>query len=81
LSALAARIPSRETFGSFLTWRRLPVMIAIGCVVFAFAYVLFIATIPGDNGQSNWRTTTFGSAVHDPSSFLKIVLDSISCAS
>ena len=32
------------------------------------------------NGQSNWRTTTFGSAVHDPSNFLKIVLDSVSFA-
>jgi branched-chain amino acid transport system permease protein len=29
----------------------------------------------------NWRTTTFGSAVHDPSSFLKIVLDSLTYAS
>jgi branched-chain amino acid transport system permease protein len=66
--------------GSFLGWRRLPVLIAFGCIIFAFVYVLFIAGIPGANGQSNWRTTTFGSAVHDPSDFLRIVLDSLSFA-
>ena len=32
------------------------------------------------NTISSWRTTNFGSAVHDPSSFLKIVLDSITFA-
>jgi branched-chain amino acid transport system permease protein len=81
LSALAARIPSRERVGWYLTWRRLPVLIAVGTIVFAFAYVLFIATIPGESGHGNWRTTTFGSAVHDPSNFLKIVLDSLTFAS
>jgi branched-chain amino acid transport system permease protein len=80
LSALAARIPSREQVGSYLTWRHAPVLIAVGTIVFAFAYVLFIATIPGESGLGNWRTTTFGSAVHDPSNFLKIVLDSITFA-
>src|SRR5262249_68958 len=67
--------------GSFLSWRRLPVLIAIGAVVFALIYILFLSTIPGADGQGNWRTTTFGSAVHDPSSFLKIVLDSLTFAS
>ncbi len=81
MSALAARIPSRHQVNSYLTWRRLPVALAIGVVVFAFAYVLFIATVPGASGVSSWRTTTFGSAVHDPSNFLKIVLDSITFAS
>ena len=80
MSALAARVPSRDRVGSFLSWRRLPVLIAFGCIIFAVAYVLFIAKIPGDNGQTDWRTTNFGSAVHDPSSFLKVVLDSISFA-
>jgi branched-chain amino acid transport system permease protein len=80
LSALAARIPDRLEVRSWLTWRRLPVLVVGGAVVFAFAYVLFIATIPGASGASNWRTTTFGSAVHDPSSFLKIVLDSVTFA-
>src|SRR6185503_10856043 len=79
-SALAARAPSRDQVSSFLSWRRLPVLIALGCIVFAFVFVLFVATIPGANGGTDWRTTTFGSAVHDPSSFLKIVLDSITFA-
>jgi branched-chain amino acid transport system permease protein len=80
LSALAARIPTREQVGSYLTWRRLPVLLALAVVVFAFAYVLFISTLPSSFGSGNWRTTTFGSAVHDPSSFLKITLDSLTFA-
>ena len=56
-------------------------LLALGLVVFALVYVLFLATIPADNGATNWRTTTFGSAVHDPSSFLRVVLDSITFAS
>jgi branched-chain amino acid transport system permease protein len=80
VSAIAARIPSKEEVGSYLTWRRLPVLLAFGVVAFAVAYVLFIATIPGTSGAGSWRTTTFGSAVHDPSSFLKILLDSITFA-
>jgi branched-chain amino acid transport system permease protein len=76
VTALAERLQ----VGSYLTWRRLPVLLALAVVGFTFAYVLFIAVIPGDDGAANWRTTTFGSAVHDPSSFLKIVLDSITFA-
>ena len=52
----------------------------MGVIVFALVYVLFVSTIPDANGHTSWRTTTFGSAVHDPSSFLKIVLDSITFA-
>jgi branched-chain amino acid transport system permease protein len=80
VSALAARFPSRREVGSFLSWRKLPVLIALGAVVFAFVYVLFLSKIPGADGQGNWRTTTFGSAVHDPSDFLKIALDSLTFA-
>jgi branched-chain amino acid transport system permease protein len=80
LSALAARIPSRDQVSSYLTWRRAPVLLAFGVIIFAFVYVLFLSTIPGDNGQTTWRTTNFGSAIHDPSSFLKIVLDSLTFA-
>ena len=80
MSALAARIPSREQVGSYLTWRRLPGLLALGLIAFALVYVLFLAEIPGDTGATNWRTTTFGSAVHDPSSFLKVVLDSLTFA-
>jgi branched-chain amino acid transport system permease protein len=79
LSALATRF-SRDRAGSYLTWRKLPIGIAVACVVFAVVYVLLLATIPGDNGESNWRTTTFGAAIDDPGSFLRVVLDSISFA-
>jgi branched-chain amino acid transport system permease protein len=76
VTAFAERLQVRSYFG----WRRLPVLLALAVVGFAFAYVLFVATIPGSDGASNWRTTTFGSAVHEPSSFLKIVLDSVTFA-
>ena len=31
-------------------------------------------------GVGNWRTTTFGSAINDPGSFLRVVLDSLTFA-
>jgi branched-chain amino acid transport system permease protein len=63
-----------------LTRRHLPLLFVGSIVAFAFAYVLFIATPPPETGGGNWRTTTFGSAVDDPASFLRIVLDSITFA-
>ena len=57
-----------------------PKVLAAGLVVFALVYVLFITKVEPFGG-GNWRTTTFGSAWHDPSSFLKIVLDSLTFAS
>jgi branched-chain amino acid transport system permease protein len=80
LSALAARLPYRDQIRSYLTLRRSPVLLALGLVLFAVLYVLFIATIPPATGVGSWRTTNFGSAVQDPSSFLRIVLDSITFA-
>jgi branched-chain amino acid transport system permease protein len=65
---------------SYLTWRKLPTLIAVAAVVFAVVYVLFITVPPPPSGIANWRTTTFGSAVHDPGSFLRTVLDSITFA-
>ena len=50
-----------------------------GLIAFALAYVLFITKVPPIGG-GDWRTTTFGSAVHDPASFLTIVLDSLTFA-
>ena len=41
----------------------------IALIAFVFAYVLFIAKVTPFSGGT-WQTTTFGSAVHDPSSFL-----------
>ena len=67
-----------ERLRSLLTLRRLPLLIVAALVLFAVLYVIVIAT-PGTTGQ-NWRTTTFGSAVDDPGSFIQIVLDSITFA-
>ena len=80
LSALSARVPDREQISSWLTWRKWPVFVVIGLIAFVLVYVLFITEVQPFGGGS-WRTTTFGSAVHDPSSFLKIVLDSLTFAS
>jgi branched-chain amino acid transport system permease protein len=61
-------------------WRYTPRVVVFAAIAFALAYILFISTIPVNFGSGNWRTTTFGSAVHDPSSFVKIVLDSLTYA-
>jgi hypothetical protein len=42
LSALAARIPTREQLGSWLTLRRLPVLVVGALVLFAVLYVVVI---------------------------------------
>jgi branched-chain amino acid transport system permease protein len=61
-------------------WRRVPRVVVFGVIAFALAYILFITQVPPATGGGSWRTTTFGSAVHDPGSFLRIVLDSITFA-
>jgi branched-chain amino acid transport system permease protein len=61
-------------------WRRVPRVVVFGAIAFALAYILFITKVPPEIGGGSWRTTTFGSAVHDPGSFLRIVLDSITFA-
>jgi branched-chain amino acid transport system permease protein len=63
-----------------LNRRSIPLLVVAGLCAFALAYVLFIAEAPPANGGGNWRTTTFGSAVHDPGSFLRILLDSVTFA-
>jgi branched-chain amino acid transport system permease protein len=59
--------------------QRAPRVVIVGAIAFALAYVLFIATTSPPVG-GNWRTTTFGSALDDPGSFLRVVLDSITFA-
>jgi branched-chain amino acid transport system permease protein len=61
-------------------WRRVPRVAVFAAIAFVLAYVLFITQIPPATGGGTWRTTTFGSAVHDPGSFLRIVLDSVTFA-
>jgi branched-chain amino acid transport system permease protein len=63
-----------------VSWRYVPALLAFLLVGSTIVYVLFITTVEPYSG-GNWRTTTFGSAVHDPSSFLKVVLDSLTFAS
>jgi len=53
---------------------------AAGLVVFAILYVLVITTAPDEFGGGNWRTTTFGSAIDNPSAFIQILLDALTFA-
>jgi branched-chain amino acid transport system permease protein len=75
---LASRV--RAQFGSAPLTRWLPTAVVGAAVLFAVLYVAVIAKIPGASGAGNWRTTTFGSAIHDPGSFLRVVLDSVTFA-
>jgi branched-chain amino acid transport system permease protein len=56
-----------------------PRVFVAGLVVFAVLYVLVITTPTGEFG-GNWRTTTFGSAIHDPGSFIRVLLDAVTFA-
>ena len=49
-------------------------------IVLALVWVLFIAAPSPASGASTWRSTTFGSAVHDPIDFLKTLLDTLTYA-
>jgi branched-chain amino acid transport system permease protein len=60
--------------------RAVPLAVAAGLVVFALLYVLVIAQPPPELGGGNWRTTTFGSAIGDPASFIRILLDAVTFA-
>jgi branched-chain amino acid transport system permease protein len=57
-----------------------PRLLVAGLVVFAVLYVLVVATETGELGQGSWRTTNFGSAVHDPAAFLRVLLDALTFA-
>ena len=75
---MASRV--RAQLGSARLTRWLPTAVVAGAVIFAVLYVLVIARIPPASGAGSWRTTTFGSAINDPGSFLRVVLDSITFA-
>jgi branched-chain amino acid transport system permease protein len=64
--------------------RYLPRALAVAVVLFAVLYVLVIAEAPPEagtqTGTGTWRTTTFGSAIDDPGSFFRIVLDALTFA-
>ena len=79
MSALAARIPTREQLGSHLTLRKLPLFIAAGLVLFVVLYIVVITKSVGSS-SGNWRTTSSGSAIDNPGAFLSTLLDSITLA-
>ena len=62
--------------------RYFPLAIALGAAGFALLWVLVIAEPPSfePNAKATWRTTTFGSAIDDPASFLRILLDAVTFA-
>ncbi len=66
--------------GSEVFFRRFALLLAAGAGAFAIVYVLFLTTEVDEFGNGNWRTTNFGSAVHDPESFFKILLDALTFA-
>jgi branched-chain amino acid transport system permease protein len=80
VTGVATRLPSRHELASFVSLRRLPALLAFGVILFVVAYILFLSQPPPETGGGNWRTTNFGSAVHDPGSFLRVALDSITFA-
>jgi branched-chain amino acid transport system permease protein len=57
-----------------------PRLLVAGLVVFAVLYVLVMATETGELGEGSWRTTNFGSAIHDPAAFLRVLLDALTFA-
>jgi branched-chain amino acid transport system permease protein len=62
--------------------RYLPRFVAVALVLFATVYVLVITEPPplDPTQKSNWRTTNFGSAIDDPASFFRILLDAVTFA-
>lgn len=60
--------------------RRFALLLAAGVAAFAIAYVLFLSTTPDEFGNGNWRTTTYGAAIHDPETFIKVLLDALTFA-
>src|SRR5437667_10529982 len=78
LVVLASRV--RGLLGSAPLIRRLPTAVVAAAVLFAVLYVVVIVRQTPASGAGNWRTTTFGSAIDDPGSFLRVVLDSLTFA-
>lgn len=59
---------------------RLALLLAAGAGAFAIVYVLFLATTPDEFGNGNWRTTTNGSAIHNPDEFFVTALNGLTFA-
>jgi branched-chain amino acid transport system permease protein len=59
--------------------RLLPRVLVGAFIAFGLLYVLIINK-PSTGVGGNWRTTNFGSAIHDPASFVRILLDGVTFA-
>ncbi|MGH3141693.1 MAG: branched-chain amino acid ABC transporter permease [Gaiellales bacterium] len=60
--------------------KRLALLLAAGAAAFAITYILFLSTTTDEFGAGSWRSTNFGSAVHDPEAFFKVLLDALTFA-
>jgi branched-chain amino acid transport system permease protein len=60
--------------------RRLPIVGGLAAVVFAVLWVVLLAQPFPDSGQTTWRTTNSGSAIHDWRAFYATFLDAITFA-
>ena len=72
--------PVRERVRSWGVVGTVPRLVVACAVVFAIVYVVFLATTPDEFGNGNWRTTNSGSAIHDPETFTKVLLDAVTFA-
>ena len=72
--------PVRERVRSWGVVGTVPRLVVACAVVFAIVYVVFLATTPDEFGNGNWRTTNSGSAIHDPETFTKVLLDAVRTA-
>jgi branched-chain amino acid transport system permease protein len=52
----------------------------ISAFAVVLVWILFVAQPPSDTSGGTWRTTTFGSAVDDPTNFARTFLDSLTYA-
>jgi branched-chain amino acid transport system permease protein len=71
--------PVRERIRAWGVVGTVPRAAVAGLVVFAILYVLVITEQAGEFG-GDWRTTNFGSAIHDPASFFRVLLDALTFA-
>jgi branched-chain amino acid transport system permease protein len=62
-----------------LNRRHVPLLVVAALVIFALLYIVVITKQAPEFG-GNWRTTSSGSAIHNPAAFLSTLLDSVTFA-
>src|SRR5262249_785053 len=73
--------PVRERVRSWGVVGTVPRLVVACAIVFALLYGLFIAKPAGELRGGDWRTTNSGSALDDPGTFTKVLLDAVTFAS